>query len=295
MEDTQGLTSTAAEPQTTGAAAPPAAPATAVTATTEAPKTYVNPDGTFTENWHDMLPEDIRYEPSLKTFKTVADVAKQAAYLKRQFGKDKIVLPNERSLPEEWAAFYNAAGRPASKDEYQYSPSEEIKPYVDPNLVGIAKDKFHKAGLTQKQAAEIFAFNEELTKIALEQEAKQLEEERVSCINSLKDKWGDNYEARLHIANRIIAENVPDDEEREQLLSIIGNSPATADFLATIGSNFMEHRPILESNVDAPYELQTKINELMQTDAYMNANNLDHKNIVNKVQALFVQKAAMKK
>lgn len=277
----------------TATAEPVAEPTPATTAVPTTP-VYVNPDGTFTEKWRESLPEDIRAEASLNTFKNIQDVAKQAVYLKKQFGKDKIVLPNEKSLPQEWNTFYDTIGRPKDKSGYEYKPADDIKEHIDSGLLDIAKERFYKAGLNQKQANEILALNEELLRKGLKAQEEQANFDRVAAEGELRDKWKDKYDARLHIANRLIAENT-DSETKDALLAKIGNDPMIADFFATIGTKFMEHKSVLESNTNAPYELDQKINELMRTDAYTNRNNLDHKIIVDRVQALFQQKEAMKK
>ncbi len=123
MEDT---TDTSSEQSLldTGAATNAEAPAATETSTapTQHTTSYVNPDGTFAEGWANNLPEDsAAYKDTLSKYKSVPDMAKALANANALIGK-KLGVPNEKSSPEEVAAFRRSLGVPDTIDEYKFAP-----------------------------------------------------------------------------------------------------------------------------------------------------------------------------
>jgi hypothetical protein len=254
--------------------------------------TWTDNDGNFSEGWKDRLPEEIRGEKGLNNVKSIPDVMKQLTNAQKAIGKDKIALPNENSSPEEWEETYKALGRPETVDDYIVEFPDEVKDYVDPELMTEAKSIFHKIGLNKTQADALMAF--EASRIA-----KGLEGQKLDAENSVKEteealrkEWGTSYPERLHVAERVITENTTE-ENREALLSEIGNSPRIADFLATIGKKFMEGKIMtgVETLRETPAEALDAIAVLKATEGYM-TGELKSKNrdYYNKVQRDITEK-----
>lgn len=262
--------------------------------TSETVAPIIDETGKFVDGWQNALPENIRAEKCLNGFTDIAGMAKSLVHAQRMVGTNKVVLPSDKSLPEEWETFYNAVGRPKTKDDYAFTIPEKLKGNYDEKTVAAAKETFHKLGLTQKQAEGIFNLNNSLTEQAHQFIAAQSEKAKADAEAQLRGKWKDNFDANMHIANRIISENT-DAATKDKLLAKIGNDPDVAEFLATVGLKFMEHKPIIAADTNAPFEVQQQISELMNTTAYSNATHPDHKSTVQRVQALFNQKNALKK
>jgi hypothetical protein len=126
------------------------------------------------------------------------------------------------------------------------------------------------------------------------------ENQRLSDIaeQTIRAEAGDKYDSRLHLANRMITENTQgwSEEKRAGLLEALNDNklkPLAMDFLANIASNFMEHKAILTAEDTAPHDVQKEIDEAMNTDAYTNRNNPNHKMMVQKVKGLFERRAAL--
>lgn len=256
----------------------------------------VDKDGNLIPTWRDTLDEDIRSEKSLETFKTVKDIARSFVNTKRMVGKDKIAIPGKNATEGEWNAYYDAVGRPKTPEDYQLPVPEEMKDYYDPELIKEARGLFHKMGFNQKQADALWMFEQKRLLAGVKQLADEEIKEKEDAENALRDKWGNAYDERLHLANRMIAENVTDDQQKEKVLETIGNNPYVADFLANIAKKFIEHKVITDVPLPGqttPDDLQLKINTEMRTDAYMNANNPDHKLAVARVQRMFEERNKM--
>ena len=120
--DTSGETSLLAAADNTSASPEAQAQPTAAETTTQPSTPWVNPDGTFGEGWTNNLPEDsAAYKDTLSKYKSVPDMAKALANANALIGK-KLGVPNEKSSPEEVAAFRRAMGVPESLDEYKLAP-----------------------------------------------------------------------------------------------------------------------------------------------------------------------------
>ena len=120
-------------------------------------------------------------------------------------------------------------------------------------------------------------------------------QETQAAEEAFKKQWGGAYEERLHLANRMIEENVSD-ENKPALLDAIGNNPQVADFLANIAKKFVEHK-IISAEVDqpTPTEALAQVEELRNTPGYItgelaNTSPARYKQITQDIAALY-QKA----
>ena len=232
---------------------------------------WVNEEGKLSEGWKEQLSEDIRGEKSLDTFDDIPGMAKMLVHGQKMLGRDKIALPTEVSTPEEMDEFYRQIGRPETKDDYKMEVPDELADVMDANVIEGAKELFHKIGLTQAQADALFAFDQKRYSDAMQGNEASSEQATKDAEAALRSKWGAAYDERLHIANKMIADNT-DDSNREQVLASIGNNPMVADFLANIGKKFMEGGLVdgVSTSINTPLEAKAKADELRSTPGYLN-------------------------
>ncbi len=224
------------------------------TGTSNAAETvWVNPDGTLKEGWQEnLIPEEFRSRPVYKTVGNdikglLKHIGHQDIAISKQ-GKG-IFVPGADASETEKEFFYKAIGRPDKPEMYKVNIADDLKEsYNDTEAIEGAKQALHKVGATQAIFDTIMQIDQERTRAALEdlkanplpyyEELLPLVEPiyKERCEKELKTRWGDMYDARLHLANRAIVENTKDGEERELLLSRVGNDPIVADFIATIMS-----------------------------------------------------------
>lgn len=259
------------------------------TATPTIPTTFIGPNGELLDGWRDKyLPENIRSEKSLETIKNIGGLGDAFVNTKRMVGKDKIAIPGKNATEGEWNAYYDAAGRPKTPEDFKLEIPKDYEEYYDPEMIKEAKQVLHKAGLNQKQLDVAYGlyhkwlvqgktYNDEM-KVQKDDESEML----------IDEIFGTTKEQSLHLVNRMIAENYPDESRRAKMLEAINKSsvkPYIMEFLSIVGRKFIDHK--VPTDVPLPgqvnaEELKSQLNEYMKTDAYQNAGNPDHKFAVQK-------------
>jgi hypothetical protein len=261
--------------------------------TTVAP--FVSVDGTFAEGWTNNLDNDIRGEATLPRFKNVKDLAKSYVSARQMIGKEKVAIPNEKSTPSEWEAYYEAGGRPKTSGDYKLDYPKDMPVPESPELRKAYMELAHKNGISNKQAGALYEFYNGIVKQSVVQQQQQEELQMKEADEKLKTTWGKAYDQRIHFGNVAVEQAVNGDEEfKTRLTDKFGNDPDFIMAMSNLGDKFAEHRTISQ-NVPTPGDIQTKINDLMQTPAYMNRDNPGHKATVELVQRLFVERNANQK
>lgn len=202
--DTSGETSLLAAADNTSASPEAQAQPAAETTQPSTPSTgWVNPDGTFGDKWLDALPDDVKdYKDTLSKYKSVPDMAKALANANALIGK-KLGVPNEKSSPEEVAAFRRAMGVPEKIEEYNFAPDslpegmtwsdDMAKPYAE-----IA----HKHGIPPAAMKELV--NQHAKTEAFKMEAIQatFEKQRTEAVQALQKEWGNDFGKNIGLAKQ---------------------------------------------------------------------------------------------
>lgn len=258
------------------------------------PTGLVKDDGSFSENWKETLDESIREEKMLDNLGDFHGLMKQFVHAQKNIGKDKVVMPNEKSTENDWNAFYKATGRPDTPDEYKFDKDEELNEYYNDDILKTFMEGAHKAGITTKQMAFLNNFENERIRLAVE--LQKAEEQRLlrEAQEASDAKWGAAKDQRLHLANLFVNENTAEGEDREALLARVGNDPIVADLFATAAKKYIaEHKAIAgQMKEPTPNEALAKIAELQNTEGYMtgqlaSSNPGRHKAIKEEIAALY--------
>jgi hypothetical protein len=109
-----------------------------------------------------------------------------------------VILPTEKSSPEEWNNYYKAIGRPDKPEEYELNNDGVA---VDENLLKTMLPVFHELGLNKKQAQTLNSKWNEVQKGALEAAEKAIESQREKTTGEFKKEWGNNFDANLKKAD----------------------------------------------------------------------------------------------
>jgi hypothetical protein len=308
----EAATTTAAETTSAVSAAAPATPAA------QPPQeSFYSPDGTLKPGWQnsDLVPQDFRGRPVYNA------VGNDVASLLRHIGHQDIAIskqgkgifvPAPDASQTEKDFFYKALGRPDKPEGYAEAIKKAIPQgmeghYDDPEMIGNYQAVAHKLGLNPQQAATIIAFDaQRVAKAEADIKADPMTyfEEllplvepiyKAKCEEDLKKKWGDAYDARLHLANRAITENTKEGEERDLLLTRVGNDPVVADFIATIMNKSFTSGMSVDTSVGnspASMNVDQTISELMRDPNYLDGRTSParHKYLVDEVQRLMAAK-----
>jgi len=204
------------------------------------------------DSFLNSLPEDLRGDPSIKDFKSVADLAKSYTHAKSMIG-NSIRIPTEDASDEVKNEFYEKIksvkgiikvdstdsvydylGRPASPDEYKIEAGIDL----DPEMSKQFKELAHQAGLNNEQVNKLVGF--EAARAQAQQE--QLQHAQESAIKSLQSEWGPDYQNRLNGAKeaaRAWAQKYP---EVDALINdpVTGNNPGFIAMLSELAKHAQE-------------------------------------------------------
>lgn len=243
-----------------GAPAPEGQPAPALVGT----------GGELREGWQESLDEDIRGEKCLATHTSFQGVCKSLVHSSRLVGKDKIGIPNEASSEAEWGTYWDAGGRPTTPEDYKFARPEALpEEHYSQELANAYQSLFHKLGLSQKQADEIFAFNTNSIISAITKQSQDDELSMTDLVNGLKTEWGQAYDQKIQLGNIAIEKACDGNAElKERLTQQFGNDPDFIRCMANLGGMFMEASPVKPEMIPTPADLLGRIEEESNHPAY---------------------------
>ena len=265
---TSPATSPATSPDTIAVGSTPAA-----MLTPSAP-IIVNQDGSFGENWRNALPEEIRGEECWDVVTDFGNMAKQFVNQRKAIGKDKVVLPGANATPEEKSAFYDSIGRPKTPADYKVDVPEEMSEFYTPEVVAEQAKLAHEIGATNEQFAAYMQKSMERDAQLIQQQAEARTQAVRSAEDTLRKEFGAAYDQRIHVANRLVSEALPNEEAQMDFIEKFGSDPDFIRFASVVGGRLVESKALVaELSTDTPGEAQKKINQLMATPGYMDVND----------------------
>ena len=176
---------------------------------TQTPTRLVDDSGSFTEGWLDRLPPEFNDSKQiLGQFKDPLGMAKTLVSQQRLLGKkaEAVLMPNDKSAPEEWTEFHRRMGVPESPDAYKaYKPStlpegSEWNDEVGGNLA----NKAHALGITPKQYQGMLDEIGSLESQSKAAEAQRYQQERQQSLKQLSQEWGDKFDLNMSKAKRLV-------------------------------------------------------------------------------------------
>jgi hypothetical protein len=199
------------------------------------------------DDWRVGLPEDIRGEKSLASFKSVADLAKSHVSAQKRLG-GSIALPGKDAKPEELQALRSKLAEagvieapPAKPEEYKatLAPREDGTP-VDEQLMSAFRQRAHAAGMTDKQAqAMLDLYGENIAGAQL-----KIAGSRAETMAALEREWGGATPRQIALANRALSDADPDGELTRILVGTgLANHPAMIKHFARVGRERAEDDP----------------------------------------------------
>jgi len=198
-------------------------------------------------DWRATLPEDLRAEKSLESYKDVAALAKAFVETKKLVGKktDGMVrIPGEAATPEERAAFHKALGVPDTPDGYKFDVAEEFKPLLTDEALNRYRPIFHKLGIppqTAQQLAQFYAEDQAQQRVATQQALKA---EQDKLRESLGEATWDRNLAHAEAGVDYVAAKLGE-EKGEQLKALLdstllGDHPLLIEAFTLIGRELAE-------------------------------------------------------
>lgn len=201
-------------------------------------------------DWRAALPEDLRSE---KVFESIKGkdwneagplLAKNYVHAQRLVGADKLVLPTEKSTPEEIKAFRQKLGVPEKPEEYGYKLPEGLtEDKLDKARVDLWRKEMHEAGIPKAAAERLLNkyLAEEHGSLQAQLAARDKEIEGFEL--KTREMFGDKFEEKLNLARWAAKEF-----GNEELMGILeqsglGSHPSVVAMLAKIGESLSEGGP----------------------------------------------------
>lgn len=259
------------------------------------PSFLVDADGNFSENWRESLDEDIREEKCLDVVTNFPSAIKQLVHAQKGVGKNKIAVPTDKSDASEWDAFYTAVGRPKTVDDYKVDVPEDFKEIFTDDRMSKARAIAHELGVTQKQFEGWVKHEINSAMELLQKEEKDEEAARAIAESKLKEEFGQAYQERMNVANRLLAEAIPNEESRLNFLEKYGSDPDFIRFASVVGARLVESKAMVaELTQNTPGQAREKIQTLQATEGYLNGtlkqkDPVRHEQITNELRDLYKQ------
>lgn len=248
-----------------------------------APAPAVDTQTPDVSDWRSSLPEDLKQEKSLASFKDVATLAKSYVHAQKSLGS-RIPLPDPNNV-EAMNEIYTKLGRPESPDKYQIERREglDYNEAVEQKML----EQAHRLGLNNAQASELVNW-------ATEDHIASINALREGAEKALKQEWGTAYDKNVAVAQRGLRE-FADDELIDLINSTgLGNHPALIRMAHKIGAALSEDSAIGEGatgNVMTPADAKAKIGQIMADPKHLyhaqHAGQPGHKEAVEEMQRLF--------
>jgi hypothetical protein len=257
------LASAASAPQTQAAA-----PAETNAAPASTPSEFwVKNDGTFSDGWQKNLPEDIRAEKTLQSFKDINSLARTVVHQQKMMGAEKIALPGKDAKPEDWNRVWDKLGRPATPDKYDLKDAPKLPdgaPYDYEGEKVFLKD-FHDLGITQSQAKGLIARYRERVGGQLQSYEQTQATQRETAIAELRKEYGQAFDQKTAKAAQYVKAVAGD--KAGEIIGKYGNDPAFIRFVVDASKSMQEDSVAIGessglSRALSPVEAQSEINEI---------------------------------
>lgn len=164
-------------------------------------------DGTQEPTFNDSLPEEFRAENSLKDINSLEDLTKSYVHAQKKLGER--VIPGDEASEEEWGSFFGKV-RPKDISGYDFGIDEKTLPEKDQKYWTDVRNLFHSAGVSKRQA-KLLADGYDKIIIDVAQANAEFAKQQFADFNQKAlELWGDKKDAKIDLAKKIIAENIPE-------------------------------------------------------------------------------------
>lgn len=274
MSEATILTGAEAAPETPAAAEPAAQPEAQAAPTPEPAQASSAQPST----WRDILPDDIKNDPSINKFEDVSDLAKSYLHAQKMVGSNKISIPDKHATADDWKRVFHELGNPKELENYDVKPSNNE--VIDEEFFGWYKEKAHSLGILPHQAQDLIndftARQEEIIKNAKEQQELQINE----TVRELHKEWGQAYDQKVNAAQRAVKELGGDELIKALHSTGAGNDPTFVKAFAKV-AELMREDGFVEggkaAGIMTPAEAIEKAKTIMADETHP-FNNMTHPN-----------------
>ena len=238
----------------------------------------------------ESLPEELRNEPSLRTFTDPGALAKSYVNAQRMIGADKIAIPGKSATPDEWRELYTKLGSPTSADGYEVQFQNEV---MSENELGKFKSVLFDAGLSNTQAQKMAEFLSDVVDGAQESIDQGTEKAVYEAEQELRQEFGQAFEQRLEMAH-LAAKNLLGGTEMFDEIQLsdgrmLGDHPAIVKMFSELATQIGEDNLAGETTelIMTPEEASRQIAEMTRRDGpYWDKMHPEHDTYIQEVLRL---------
>ena len=242
---------------------------------------WVNADGTLGDIA--SAPDEVRSLAENKGFTSVNDIAKAYTNLESMKGEwsnpDAIKIPETLS-PEHVAMIQGKLGVPQSVDDYKYDFAEGSQ--IDDGLYDNFRNFAAENKLSTDQFKGALDFYESMTSTGKEAYEAEVQGLVAKGEEALKGKWKESYDTNIEKAN-----GFADKSGLKDIFDNYGitNFPDVREKLYEL-SAMLDEGQLPNAEVTIQKTKDEQIKELTSNPAYTDAMNLEHDNVIAKLNKL---------
>ena len=237
----------------------------------------------------ESLPEELRNEPSLRTFTDPGALAKSYVNAQRMIGADKIAIPSKSATPDEWKELYTKLGAPAEVGGYEF---EGDAPLADEYMNSFREHALN-AGLNPNQANQMMAFVKNTVDGVNSGYEKGAEEAKYAAEQELREEFGQAFDQRLELAQMAARDLLGGTDIFDEIqLSdgrMLGDHPEIIKMFSNLASQIGEDNLAGETTelIMTPEEASRQITEMtLPNTPYWDKMHPEHGTFVNEVLRL---------
>ena len=241
--------------------------------------------------WLASMPDDLKASKTLSKFKDVENLARGYENAQKLIGRDRITIPK---TDEEFQEAYAKLGCPDDSKKYAFK-------YDDSKLSDVHKGALAKdvemfrgwakaAGLNNAQANVVINKYAEQAGIYAAEDLAKCTAETQACESALRSEWGEAYDLKITIANRVLSRYGDQNMIQAIVDSGLGRNPGFVRMISKLGEMTQEDVGLDKtggSQVMTPEAIREQIAEVQSHPAYLDASHPEHKMVVDRAQKLF--------
>ena len=218
-------------------------------------------------DWISTLSPDVRARVDVSDYKSPDDLGVALINAEKKIGAKGVILPGENATDADWDKFWNELGRPDKAEGYDlgdFKPPEDL-PW-DEEAQGGALAAFHGLGLTNKQAQGVLDHYVDYINGEVDRQNKDAANAAAAAETALRRELGSAYDAKMDLANRVVAQFGGAELVEELKNNGQGRNPAMVKAFMAIGEAFGEDGPLGEGGgggfAVTPAEAQAEIKKI---------------------------------
>lgn len=241
--------------------------------------------------WLASMPDDLKTSKTLSKFKDVENLARGYENAQKLIGRDRITIPK---TDEEFQEAYAKLGCPDDPKKYAFKYDDSKLSEVHKGALAKDVEMFRgwakAAGLNNAQANVVINKYAEQASIYAAEDLAKCTAETQACESALRSEWGEAYDLKITIANRVLSRYGDQNMIQAIVDSGLGRNPGFVRMISKLGEMTQEDVGLDRtggSQVMTPEAIREQIAEVQSHPAYLDASHPEHKMVVDRAQKLF--------